>query len=48
VAERALHHPRIITGRRVENGRTRAEATVYCEKADGTKVIVASASALEG
>jgi acyl dehydratase len=38
----------IITGRRVENGRTRAEVTVFCEKADGTKIIVASASALEG
>jgi acyl dehydratase len=38
----------IITGRRVEGGPTRAEVTVYCEKADGTKVIVASASALEG
>jgi len=38
----------IITGRRVEDGRTRAEVTVFCEKADGTKIIVASASALEG
>src|SRR5207249_1459660 len=38
----------IITSRRVEGGRTRAEVTVFCEKADGTKVIVASASALEG
>jgi acyl dehydratase len=38
----------IITGRRVEGGQTRAEVTVFCEKADGTKVIVASASALEG
>jgi acyl dehydratase len=37
----------IITGRRVENGQTRAEVTVFCEKADGTKIIVASASALE-
>jgi len=38
----------IITGRRVEGGQTRAEVTVYCEKRDGTKIIVASASALEG
>jgi len=38
----------IITGRRVENGQTRADVTVYCEKADGTKIIVAEASALEG
>jgi hypothetical protein len=38
----------IITGRRVENGQTRADVRVYCEKADGTKVIVADASALEG
>src|SRR5205814_6414789 len=38
----------IITGRRVENGQTRAEVTVFCEKADGTKIIVANASALEG
>ena len=37
----------IITGRRVENGRTRADVAVYCEKADGTKIIVADASALE-
>jgi acyl dehydratase len=37
----------IVTGRRVENGQTRADVTVYCEKADGTKIIVASASALE-
>ena len=38
----------IITGRRAEGGQTRAEVTVYCEKADGTKIIVAEASALEG
>ena len=38
----------IITGRRVEGDQTRAEVTVFCEKADGTKVIVANASALEG
>jgi hypothetical protein len=38
----------IITGRHVEGGQTRADVTVFCEKADGTKIIVASASALEG
>ena len=38
----------IITGRRLEGGHTRAEVTVYCEKNDGTKIIVANASALEG
>jgi len=38
----------IITGRRVEGGQTRAEVIVFCEKSDGTKVIVANASALEG
>src|SRR5207247_1179789 len=38
----------IVTSRRVENGQTRADVTVFCEKADGTKIIVASASALEG
>jgi acyl dehydratase len=38
----------IITGRRQEGGQTRADVTVYCEKADGTKIIVANASALEG
>jgi acyl dehydratase len=38
----------VITGRRAEGNRTRADVTVYCEKADGTKIIVADASALEG
>jgi hypothetical protein len=38
----------IITGRSAEGDRTRAEVTVFCEKADGTKIIVANASALEG
>jgi acyl dehydratase len=38
----------IVTGRRDEGGRTRAEVTVFCEKADGTKIIVATASAIEG
>jgi acyl dehydratase len=37
----------IITGRSVEDGQTRAEVTVFCEKDDGTKIIVATASALE-
>ena len=37
----------IITGRHAEGGRTRADVTVYCEKADGTKIIVANASAPE-
>ena len=38
----------IITGRSAEGGRARAEVTVFCEKDDGTKIIVANASALEG
>lgn len=37
----------IVTGRRDDGGQTRADVTVYCEKADGTKIIVANASALE-
>jgi hypothetical protein len=37
----------IITGRSLEGGQTRAQVTVFCEKADGTKIIVATASALE-
>jgi acyl dehydratase len=37
----------IITGRSLEDGRTRAQVTVFCEKADGTKIIVATASAFE-
>ena len=37
----------IVTGRTVEDGRTRAHVTVFCEKADGSKIIVATASALE-
>ena len=37
----------VITGRRTEGDQTRADVTVYCEKADGTKIIVANASALE-
>lgn len=37
----------VITGRSVENGQSRAQVSVFCEKADGTKVIVATASALE-
>ena len=37
----------IITARSLEGGQTRAHVTVFCEKADGTKIIVATASALE-
>ena len=37
----------IITDRSTEDGQTRAEVTVFCEKADGTKIIVANASAVE-
>lgn len=36
-----------ILARRPEGQRTRAEVEVWCEKADGTKTIVGSASALE-
>jgi acyl dehydratase len=37
----------LITGRRVENGKTWADVAVSCDKADGTKLIVGTASALE-
>jgi acyl dehydratase len=37
----------VITGRSVENGQSRAQVAVFCEKADGTKIIVGTASALE-
>jgi acyl dehydratase len=37
----------VITGRSTEDGRTRAQVAVFCEKADGTKIIVGTASALE-
>jgi acyl dehydratase len=37
----------IITGHRTENGRSRADVAVFCEKADGTKIIVGTASAYE-
>jgi acyl dehydratase len=37
----------VITGRTVEDGTTRAQVAVFCEKANGTKVIVGTASALE-
>jgi acyl dehydratase len=37
----------VVTGRTPEGDRTRAEVAVFCEKADGTKIIVATASALE-
>ena len=36
-----------IISRRPEGDRTRAEVEVWCEKADGTKTIVGSASAIE-
>ncbi|MCH8191602.1 MAG: hypothetical protein IIC80_09650 [Chloroflexi bacterium] len=37
----------VITGRRKENGSTRADVAVWMEKEDGTVVIVGAASALE-
>jgi len=37
----------VITGRTGDGDRTRAHVTVFCEKADGTKIIVAAGSALE-
>lgn len=37
----------VITGRSLEDGKARAQVAVCCEKADGTKVIVGTASALE-
>jgi hypothetical protein len=37
----------IITGRTTADGKTRAQVAVFCEKADGSKIIVATASALE-
>ncbi len=37
----------VITGRREAEGKTCADVAVFCEKADGTKIIVGSASALE-
>jgi hypothetical protein len=37
----------LITGRSQDNGRTRAHVAIACEKADGTKIIVGAASALE-
>ena len=36
-----------ILNRRSEGGRTRADCEVWCEKADGIKVVVGTASALE-
>jgi hypothetical protein len=36
-----------VVERRPEGKRTRADVEVWCEKADGTKTIVGSASALE-
>src|SRR5262245_3431240 len=37
----------LITGRSRDNGQTRAQVTVFCEKDDGTKIIVATASVPE-
>ena len=37
----------IVTGRSREGEGTRAQVSVFCEKADGAKIIVATASALE-
>jgi acyl dehydratase len=37
----------LIVGRRPEGIRTRAEVEVWCDKADGTKTVVGSASAIE-
>ena len=37
----------LMTGRRVEHGKTWADVAVSCAKADGTKIIVGTASALE-
>jgi hypothetical protein len=37
----------ILTGRSREGSQTRAQVAVFCEKDDGTKIIVATASALE-
>ncbi len=37
----------VITGRTPANGQTRVQVAVTCEKADGTKLIVGTASALE-
>lgn len=37
----------LITGRSQDNGRTRAHVAISCEKADGTKIIVGTASAWE-
>jgi len=37
----------VITGRTTVDGKSRAQVVVFCEKADGTKIIVGTASALE-
>jgi acyl dehydratase len=37
----------IITGRTTADGKSRAQVAVFCEQADGTKIIVGTASALE-
>lgn len=43
----ALRARGMIVNRRREGDRTRADCEVWCEKADGVKVVVGSASALE-
>jgi hypothetical protein len=37
----------LIVGRRPEGIRSRAEVEAWCDKADGTKTVVGSASAIE-
>ncbi len=37
----------VVVGRRAEGRRERADCEVWCEKADGTKVVVGTASAVE-
>jgi acyl dehydratase len=37
----------VITGRTTADGKSRAQVAVFCEKADGTKIIVGTASAVE-
>jgi acyl dehydratase len=46
-AQDALRARAVILNRRAEGGRTRADCEVWCEKADGIKVVVGTASALE-
>ena len=37
----------VITGRTTADDKTHTQVAMFCEKADGTKIIVATASALE-